>query len=118
MMIMLAIAITISFRFFYFIKDKYKFKSVGMWLNVRPYPVNVFFMFENWRRRKSLKPNADELQSAPKGYATEKIDPGFEKDIAIGEFIDHYINTENSTIDIRVKYKPYYLIGYCLAEFT
>ncbi|KAJ4078987.1 hypothetical protein QSH57_008710 [Fusarium oxysporum f. sp. vasinfectum] len=52
---------------------------------------------------KSLKQNADELQSAPKGYATEKIDPGFEKDVAIGEFIDYYINTENSTIDIRVK---------------
>jgi hypothetical protein len=54
---------------------------------------------------KSLKPNADELQSAPKGYATEKIDPGFEKDVAIGEFIGHRVDTKNSTVDIRVKWQ-------------
>jgi hypothetical protein len=50
-------------------------------------------------------PNAGKVQSPPKGGAAETIDPGFEKDIAIGEFIGHRVDTENSTVDIRVKWQ-------------
>jgi hypothetical protein len=54
---------------------------------------------------KSFNPNADEPQSAPKGDATEKIDTGFEKVVAIGEFTGHRVDTENSTVDIQVKWE-------------
>ncbi|KAL9561179.1 hypothetical protein ACKAV7_014534 [Fusarium commune] len=50
-------------------------------------------------------PSADKVQSPPKGNATEKIDPDFEKDVAIGEFIGHRVDTENSTVDIRVEWQ-------------
>ncbi|RYC80621.1 hypothetical protein BFJ63_vAg16493 [Fusarium oxysporum f. sp. narcissi] len=46
-------------------------------------------------------PSADKVQSPPKGNATEKIDPDFEKDVAIGEFIGHRVDTENSTVGYR-----------------
>jgi hypothetical protein len=48
---------------------------------------------------------AGKVQSPPKGGATQKIDPGFEKDVAIDEFISHRVDTENSTVDIQVKWQ-------------
>ncbi|KAF6528143.1 hypothetical protein HZS61_008445 [Fusarium oxysporum f. sp. conglutinans] len=50
-------------------------------------------------------PIAGKVQSPPKGGATQKIDPGFEKDVAIDEFIDHRVDTKNSTVDIQVKWQ-------------
>ncbi|KAF5704096.1 vegetative incompatibility het-e-1 [Fusarium mundagurra] len=50
-------------------------------------------------------PIAGKVQSPPKGGATQKIDPDFEKDVAIDEFIGHRIDTENSTVDIQVKWQ-------------
>jgi hypothetical protein len=48
---------------------------------------------------------AGKVQSPPKGGATQKIDPDFEKDVAIDEFICHRIDTENSTVGIQVKWQ-------------
>ncbi|KPA37003.1 hypothetical protein FLAG1_10202 [Fusarium langsethiae] len=50
-------------------------------------------------------PIASKVQSPPKGGATQKIDPGFEKDVAIDEFIGHRVDAENSTVDIQVKWE-------------
>ncbi|PNP82369.1 hypothetical protein FNYG_04286 [Fusarium nygamai] len=50
-------------------------------------------------------PIADKVQSPSKGGSTQKIDPGFEKDIAIDELIGHHVDTENSTVDIKVKWQ-------------
>ena len=50
-------------------------------------------------------PIASKVQSPPKAGATQKIDPGFEKDVAIDEFIGHRVDAENATVDIQVKWE-------------
>ncbi|KAM0364073.1 hypothetical protein ACHAO7_011154 [Fusarium culmorum] len=49
-------------------------------------------------------PTAGKVQSPPKGDATQ-IDPSFEEDVAMDEFIGHRVDIENSTVDIQVRWQ-------------
>jgi hypothetical protein len=52
---------------------------------------------------KSLEQNDGNTQPQPNGYAPEKVNPG--EDAAIDVFIDHCVDTDNSTVSIKVKWE-------------
>ncbi|KAF4337725.1 hypothetical protein FBEOM_8393 [Fusarium beomiforme] len=52
------------------------------------------------------KQNGDEVNGVEvNGDAPEKTNPGFKEDVEIDEFIDHRVDANNSTVDIKVKWE-------------
>ncbi|EXL39013.1 hypothetical protein FOCG_18361 [Fusarium oxysporum f. sp. radicis-lycopersici 26381] len=55
------------------------------------------------KHAEHAKPKSTKPQ--PNGDSPEEANPGFREDVAIDEFVDHRVDTDNSTVDIQVKWE-------------
>ncbi|KAM0354357.1 hypothetical protein ACHAPU_001401 [Fusarium lateritium] len=53
----------------------------------------------------TVEQNGEKSQPQPNGDSPGKIDPGFKEDVAIEEFLEHRVDADNSTVDIKVKWE-------------
>ncbi|KAG7413251.1 hypothetical protein Forpi1262_v017026 [Fusarium oxysporum f. sp. raphani] len=55
------------------------------------------------KHAEHAKPKSTKPQ--PNGDSPKEANPGFREDVAIDEFVDHRVDTDNSTVDIQVKWE-------------
>ncbi|KAH7189829.1 hypothetical protein DER44DRAFT_798050 [Fusarium oxysporum] len=58
-----------------------------------------------YAKPKSHEQDVGQAQPQPSGDALDDIDPSSREDVAIDDFIDHRVDTVNSTVDIKVQWE-------------